>query len=659
LLFAGWLALSQNAFASQSPAPAAPAHTPAVRRFSDVTLSPNGDYLAWVGPREDRPGLKTADAVVVLDLRDASARRTVSVPGAEPGSAHDLTWSRDSRSLAFLATTRTGGVPALYIVASNGTRASLVAKLPGAVSQPRFSPDGSELALLYSSPSEQANGPLDAAPRDTGAIDTRIDRQHLALVSAKGGALRLVTPVDLYVYEFDWAPDGKELVLSAAQGSGNNNWWVARLYAVTLSGDLREILRPKTQIAQPRWSPDGRTVAFVGGLMSDQGATGGDLWVVPAQGGEPRNLTAGATTSIASFAWKADSRALLAGVWAGGGSAVAEVNADVGGMRNLWSADEWVTSGDGAWVPGVSAAADGHTVAAVREGFDRPPEIWTGPAGKWSQLTHVNQGLEPAVGKAISVTWKSDSFQVQGWLLHPMAEKPGHSYPLVVEVHGGPAYASGPTWTSPASQLSTFSKAGYFVLLPNPRGSFGQGEAFTRANVKDFGYGDFRDIMAGVDQVVRDYPVDSLRVGITGWSYGGFMTMWAVTQTNRFRAAVAGAGLSNWQSYTGENGISEWMVPYFGVTVYQDPAVYARSSPINFITRARTPTLIVVGERDVECPAPQSYEFWRGLQRAGAPTQLVVYANEGHGFVDPAHQRDLSARTMQWFNRYLAGEATP
>jgi dipeptidyl aminopeptidase/acylaminoacyl peptidase len=655
LLLAEWLVLSPAALAGQSHA----ASAPAARRFSDVTLSPNGDYLAWVGPREDRPGAKTADAVVVLDLRNASRRRTVSVPGAEPGSAHDLTWSRDSRSLAFLATARTGGVPALYIAASNGTQASLVAKLPGAVSQPRFSPDGSQLALLYSSPSEQANGPLDAAPRDTGAIDTRIDRQHLALVSAKGGALRQVTAADLYVYEFDWAPDGKQLVLSAAQGSGNNNWWVARLYAVTLSGDLREILRPKTQIAQPRWSPDGRTVAFVGGLMSDQGATGGDLWVVPAEGGESRNLTAGATTSVASFAWKADSRTLLAGVWAEGGSAIAEVNADGGGMRNLWSADEWMTSGDGAWVPGISAAADGHTVAAVREGFDRPPEIWAGPAGKWSQITHVNQSLKPAVGKAISVTWKSDSFQVQGWLIHPMAEKAGQSYPLIVEVHGGPAYASGPTWTSPMSQLSTFSNAGYFVLLPNPRGSFGQGEAFTRANVKDFGYGDFRDIMAGVDQVVRKYPIDSLRVGITGWSYGGFMSMWAVTQTNRFRAAVAGAGLSNWQSYTGENGISEWMVPYFGATVYQDPAVYARSSPINFITRARTPTLIVVGERDVECPAPQSYEFWRGLQRAGAPTQLVVYANEGHGFVDPAHQRDVSARTLQWFNRYLAGEATP
>jgi dipeptidyl aminopeptidase/acylaminoacyl peptidase len=550
-------------------------------------------------------------------------------------------------------------VPALYLATATATTARLVARIPGAISQPQFSPDGSQLALLYSSPAEQANGPLDAAPRDTGAIDTRVDRQHLAIVPTSGGALRQVTSAELYVYEFDWAPDGKQLVMSAAQGSGNNNWWVARLYAVSLSGELREIARPATQIAQPRWSPDGKSVAYVGGLMSDQGVTGGDLWTVPAAGGEPRNLTPGATTSVASFSWKSDSRSLLAATWARGGSAIAEVNADAGGMRQLWSADEWVTTGTNAWVPSVSTTGDWRAIAAVREGFDRPPEIWAGPVGNWSQVTHVNQGAQPGLGKAASLTWQSDSFQVQGWLIHPKDERPGRSYPLIVEVHGGPAYANGPAWMSAASQLSTFSAAGYYVLLPNPRGSFGQGEAFTRANVKDFGYGDFRDIMAGVDEVVKQFPVDSQRVGITGWSYGGFMTMWAVTQTNRFRAAVAGAGLSNWQSYTGENGISEWMVPYFGATVYQDPAVYARSSPINFITRARTPTLVVVGERDVECPAPQSYEFWRGLQRAGAPTQLVVYANEGHGFENPVHQRDVGTRTLQWFNRYLTGEATP
>ena len=178
------------------------------------------------------------------------------------------------------------------------------------------------------------------------------------------------------------------------------------------------------------------------------------------------------------------------------------------------------------------------------------------------------------------------------------------------------------------------SSSGYFVLFPNPRGSYGKGEEFTRANVKDFGYGDFQDIMGGVDAALQSAPIDPNRLGITGWSYGGFMTMWAVTQTNRFRAAVAGAGLANWQSYYGENNIDKWMIPYFGASVYDDPAVYAKSSPITFIKNVKTPTLIVVGDSDGECPPPQSYEFWHALKTSGRRNAV----------------RDLSARRTSFFS---------
>jgi dipeptidyl aminopeptidase/acylaminoacyl peptidase len=194
---------------------------------------------------------------------------------------------------------------------------------------------------------------------------------------------------------------------------------------------------------------------------------------------------------------------------------------------------------------------------------------------------------------------------------------------------------------------------GYFVLYPNPRGSFGQGENFVRANVKDFGYGDFHDILAGLDAAARVAPIDTNRAGITGWSYGGYMTMWAVTQTNRFKAAMAGAGLADLLSYYGENKIDQWMIPYFGRSVYDDPEVYAKSSPIHFIKNAKTPTLILVGDSDGECPTPQSYEFWHALKTLGVETQFVVYPHEGHMFVDPAHQRDVLERTMRWFDTHL------
>jgi dipeptidyl aminopeptidase/acylaminoacyl peptidase len=201
--------------------------------------------------------------------------------------------------------------------------------------------------------------------------------------------------------------------------------------------------------------------------------------------------------------------------------------------------------------------------------------------------------------------------------------------------------------------VAVFSALGYFVLQPNPRGSFGQGEEFTQANRRDFGYGDLRDILAGVDAVEAAYPVDPNRVGLTGWSYGGFIAMFAVTQTQRFKAAVAGPGISNWLSYYGENSIDQWMIPYFGAPVYDDPAAYANSSAIHFIKNVTTPMLMVVGDRDGECPAPQSYEFWHALRDRHVPTRLVVYPNEGHMFANPAHWQDVLERAADWFAHYL------
>ena len=218
---------------------------------------------------------------------------------------------------------------------------------------------------------------------------------------------------------------------------------------------------------------------------------------------------------------------------------------------------------------------------------------------------------------------------------------------MIVSVHGGPSAQIGPSFGGGGAGL--WAHLGYFYFQANPRGSFGQGEAFTAANRKDFGYGDLRDILTGIDAAEKKYSIDDKRLGLTGWSYGGFMSMFAITQTHRFRAAVAGAGISNWQSYYGENSIDQWMVPFFGATVYQDPAVYAKSSAINFIKNVTTPELILVGDRDGECPAPQSYEMWHALKALGVKTELVVYPNEGHGFTNPLHTADRTARTVAWF----------
>jgi dipeptidyl aminopeptidase/acylaminoacyl peptidase len=418
------------------------------------------------------------------------------------------------------------------------------------------------------------------------------------------------------------------------------------------------------QIAVPRWSPDGKQIAFIGGLMSDQGVTGGDVWVVSAVGGQPVNLTPQCTATACWLEWSGTDQLIVSSL-KGGNVQLERLHLD-GNEAASFDAplyDLPASIGDGRFELSVSSDKDHRLFVFQSSSFDHAPEIFLSksagcPTCRFmslylTQLSHFNDGVAPAWGKSVSLTWKSDKFNVQGWLTLPKDFDPAKKYPLIVVVHGGPASAVVARWNTGAMSAAAFSALGYFVLMPNPRGSFGQGEEFTLANRKDFGYGDLRDILAGVDAVEAAYPVDPNRVGLTGWSYGGFMAMFAVTQTQRFKAVVAGPGISNWLSYYGENSIDQWMTPYFGAPVYDDPAVYAKSSAINFIKNVTTPTLVVVGDRDGECPAPQSYEFWHALRARHVPTQLVVYPNEGHMFADPAHRRDVMERAAEWFDRYL------
>ena len=369
-----------------------------------------------------------------------------------------------------------------------------------------------------------------------------------------------------------------------------------------------------------------------------------------SQGGEPRNLTRERKSSPSSFNWKGDEKIVFTEAVNGGG-AVSTLDVASGQTETLWQGSQGVHEYGN--YPNFSLAKDGRTSAVVRTSWEQAPEVWAGPLGDWRQLTHANSAQRPRWGKAESIFWDNDGFRIQGWLLYPENFDPGKHYPMVVEIHGGPAGIRTASWPTARFDMSVMAGLGYFVFFPNPRGSYGEGETFTRANVKDFGGGDLRDILAGVDAVVKKVPIDENRIGVTGWSYGGFMTMWTVTQTNRFRAAVAGAGIADWLSYYGQNSIDEWMIPYFGASVYHDPAVYAKSSPITYIKQVKTPTLVVVGERDGECPAPQSFEFWHALKTLGVPTQLVVYAGEGHAFHEMKDRYDVLRRTLAWFDEHL------
>jgi dipeptidyl aminopeptidase/acylaminoacyl peptidase len=655
----------------------------ATRRFEQAVISPDGKRVAWVETLIGKDGAPSGSTAIYISGIEAKTppRRLRAGIGAGDHEEGNVAWSPDSKRVAFLSDAVKAGQGQLYVAnfsdgrgsvatgaanatdssdftggvkaAGAGSVAKKLTNVKGFLAAPSWSPDGKTIAVLFTENATRASGPLVAETPETGEIKDAFFEQRLAVVDVASGKLRQISPADTYVYEYDWAPDGLRFAVTAALGNGDNNWWVAELFTLEgASGLMKSIYKPHLQIANPVWSPDGERIAFVEGLMSDAGLTGGDIFSVDAGGREAQDLTPEIKGSPSWIGWTPEKKIIFT-EFVGGDVGLASIDPQNEKVEPLWRGGEYLAAGAGGFSPTISLAKDGKTMAFVRESYAAPPEVWAGKVGEWKQLTRRNEGVTREWGDAKSLEWKNGGFEMQGWLLYPKDFDASKKYPLVVNVHGGPSWASVAKWPSPHGYANALAGAGYFVLSPNPRGSYGQGEAFARANVRDFGGGDFADVLAGVDEAMRVAPIDANRLGLTGWSYGGFMTMFGVTETNRFKAAMAGAGIANWQSYYGENLIDQWMIPFFGKSVYDDPEIYAKSSAINFIKKVKTPTLVIVGDSDGECPAPQSYEFWHGLKAQGVETQLVVYEQEGHMFAKPQHQRDVIERTLAWFDAHL------
>ncbi len=627
--------LAQDSTPASSRAAAVLDSMPHAKRISDVALSPDGTRVAYIVDKK----------LTVTNVAGQSSQ-AIAVESGVP--IRDVAWSADSKHIVFIADLP-GDVPSaqIWTAAADGSAPVKRAELKGYVQAPRFSPDGSKLAILFIEGMPRVAGPLQPMTPLAGVINQKIFEQRIATMDLSTDHLTQVTPADVYVYEYDWTPDGKGWAATAAHGNGDANWWIARLYLIDASGEMREIYKPRLQLADPRVSPDGKNIAFIEGLMSDEGSTGGDVHVVPSAGGAARSLTAGLKASPYALVWQGADRILFAED-VDGNFGFASLSTNGSAIKTLWTGPELVRPASAAW---VSSAAREVMTAIVRQSPTAPPEVWAGPIGNWNQVTHVNADVKPAWGEMKNVHWMNGSMRVQGWLMLPKDYDASKKYPLVVSVHGGPSAACAGLWD--ARNMGPLSAMGYFALCPNPRGSYGQGEAFTQGNVKDFGGGDYRDIMAGVDALMKQYPIDAKRIGIRGHSYGGYMTMWAETQTHRFAAAVAGAGLSDWLSYYGLNDIDEWMIPFFGASVYDDPAIYNKSDPMHFVKAVKTPTLILVGDRDGEVPMEQSVEWWHALDYFHVPTKLVVYPNEGHMLIKPADSRDYSLRSLEWFEEWF------
>jgi dipeptidyl aminopeptidase/acylaminoacyl peptidase len=319
------------------------------------------------------------------------------------------------------------------------------------------------------------------------------------------------------------------------------------------------------------------------------------------------------------------------------------------GEKPVWSGQAWLGGGMGN---GLSCGP--HGVAAVSSSFGSPPEIVAGPLGHWHAITRENASIPEASFTAQSVTWRDDGFDVQGWLLRPVGGAPGAKRPMVVLVHGGPEAASVNKFLPASSNARALLDAGWDVFEPNYRGSFGQGEAFAAASIQDLGGGDWRDVLTGVDAAERVAAIDDTRLGIMGGSYGGYMAMWAITQTHRFRAAVSHAGISDWLSEEGEAPQAGSDEVNFGGSVYDDATAYLKASPIVHMKGVRTPMLLTVGERDLECPMPQSQEFYTALEALGVPVAFHVYPEEGHRLQKAEDRADFRKRFVGWFERWFA-----
>ncbi len=611
-----------------------------------VAISPDGTQIAYT--------LRGAEGTTLHLLpypsADSSKDKIVMLAGATACSLTDPVWAPDSQTLAFTSDcTADKKQEQLFLYSRSTGDAKQLTHVAGLFDSAAFSPDGKSLAFLFVENATRSAGALAAMKPWAGVIgEDGVEIQRVYSVDPATGSGSFLTPAALHVYEFAWAPDSRQVTFVGANPPGENNWWVAKLYTETRGAEPKVVFDPNTtqgalhglQIAVPRVSPDGKRIAFIGGLMSDQGSTGGDIWTVPANGGEATDVTPEIDGSPTYLAWTGNDTIGFVEDRRGH-SLLADVNIS---SKKVDAANDLgeVSVGGGPIKDAISISNHG-LLAMVKSGHATAPEVWAGSFSGLKQVTHLNDGARPPAHTE-SIEWTNQGFHVQGWLTYPADYTPSKKYPLLVQVHGGPSASAGARWGG-----SVWSQLGYFVFSPNPRGSFGEGEKFTAANIKDFGYGDLRDILAGMDRVESKVSIDKSREGLMGWSYGGFMTMFAVTQTHRFKAAVAGAGISDWKSYYGENSIDQWMVPFFGHTVYEDPAVYAKSSAIEYIKNVTTPTLVVVGDRDGECPAPQSFEFWHALRAENVKTQLVVFPNEGHGFRNPAHIRDLEAREVAWF----------
>ncbi|MEW6320141.1 MAG: S9 family peptidase [Acidobacteriota bacterium] len=590
-------------------------------------------------------------------------------------------WSPDGRFISFVSArgAASGGEEAraqIYLMRADGGEAFVLTAAKEGVSGYAWAPDSSRIAYLTTDP---LSVEADAARKkrdDARIVEADFRHQHLWTIDvATKTATQLTEGTAFTVMGAPtWAPDGTRLAFAARPTPMLRDYRADVYIAEVSSKTVEKITSNPDSDASPAWSPDGRTIAFLSEVRTPARPSGQVRRGQEPQDGTPPSFVGHARLMLYDVAtrqlsdasradfdidpgaprWLPDSSRIL---FTAGRRAYTEAFVyDVAAKRYTQ-----LTTGRTVQIGSISR--DGRTVALIADSPTDPAEVHvTDPTfATLRRLTTTNpQAADFALGETEIVTWKStDGWPVEGILLKPVGYEAGKRYPLLVVAHGGPAGAYTNGYRVGGLEGGQYlAGQGWAVFYPNPRGSTNYGEKFLQANLNDWGGGDYRDIMSGIDHLVARGIADPDKLAHIGWSYGGYMTAWVITQTTRFKAAMVGAGLTNMWSMYGTNDIPNVLVSYFGG--YPDKEtmrLYLDRSAMTHVDRVTTPTLILHGANDERVPLGQAQELFRGLKDRGKATELVVYPREGHGISEYYHLKDRLTRIRDWITRYTLGEA--